>query len=192
MNLIRRARWPVAALAVLALSACGGGDKARVGGNLSGLNPGQTVVLQDNGTDTLTLSSNGSFGFATGLTDGSNYGVTVLTQPAAQICEVSNGSGTIGSNGPDVGNVAVTCITTSSLGGTVTGLAAGTALTLSNGSVLLPLAANGDFAFPGVLVTGTTYEVAISTQPVGQTCTLANGSGTVTAQSQTVMAVSCS
>jgi hypothetical protein len=191
MDTKRRLHLAAAAVAALALGACGGGDKAKVGGTVSGLTAGQTVVLQDNGTDTLTLGSNGGFDFATALADGSAYSVTVLAQPAAEICEVSNGTGTIGSNGPDVGNVSITCIVTSSLGGTVTGLAPGAAVTLSNGTVLLPVAADGSFAFPGVLVAGASYDVSIVTQPVTQACTLANASGTVTAQSQTAISVSC-
>lgn len=74
-----------------------------VGGALTGLLAGKSVVLQDNGGDDLTLTANGTFTFATGAT----YDVTVLTQPTGEACTVTNGSGTIGST--NVTNVAVLC-----------------------------------------------------------------------------------
>ena len=50
----------------------------------------------------------GAFTFATALADGSAYAVSVLTQPADQICTVSNESGTIAS--ADVTDIAVLCV----------------------------------------------------------------------------------
>ena len=79
----------------------------QVGGTVSGLSG--TVVLQDNGGDNLSVSANGGFTFATALSAGSAYSVTVKTNPAGQTCSVANGSGTIGSSG--VTNIAVTCTT---------------------------------------------------------------------------------
>src|SRR5499427_7438289 len=76
-----------------------------VGGTVSGLSG--TVVLQDNGGDTLNVSANGAFTFATALVGGTGYSVTVKTNPTGQTCSVSNGSGTIGS--ANVTNVTVTC-----------------------------------------------------------------------------------
>jgi hypothetical protein len=149
------------------------------------------VVLQDNSTDNLTLTSNGTFSFTTDLSAGSAYSVTVLTQPVGQTCAVANASGTVDSNADSVSNVVVACSTSSSVGGTVSGLASGTSVTLSNGSVLLPIAANGSFAFPGTLTAGSTYNVSISTQPAGQTCTLSNANGTVAANVMAVVVVAC-
>ena len=84
-----------------------GGDVTTypVGGTVSGLSG--TVVLQDNGGDDLSVSASGAFTFATALTAGSAYNVTVKTNPAGQTCSVANGSGTVGSAG--VTNIAVTC-----------------------------------------------------------------------------------
>jgi PKD repeat protein len=80
-----------------------------VGGTVSGLTGG-TLVLQNNGGDNLSITADGSFTFATPLAEGSNYDVTVLTQPADQKCSVSNGSGTI--SGASVTDVVVTCTAT--------------------------------------------------------------------------------
>jgi hypothetical protein len=78
-----------------------------IGGALSGLASGASIVLQNNGGGNLTRSANGAFTFATAITSGALYDVTVLTQPASQSCSVSNGSGTIGS--ANVTNVGITC-----------------------------------------------------------------------------------
>jgi len=79
-----------------------------VGGTVSGLE-GSGLVLQNNGGDDLAISGNGSFTFATALADGSDYAVSVRTQPGApaQQCTVSNGTGTI--SGAAVTDVGVNC-----------------------------------------------------------------------------------
>ena len=79
-----------------------------VGGTVSGLSG--TVVLYDNDGDDLSDSASGGFTFATGLTTGSAYNVTVGTNPAGQTCSVADQAGTVGSS--DITNVAVTCTTT--------------------------------------------------------------------------------
>jgi hypothetical protein len=181
----------VALVSSLLLAACGGGD-AYVGGTVSGLPASTSVVLQNNATDTLTVSANGNFTFATALESSSAYSVTVLTHPAGATCTVFNGSGTIDSNGSDVSNVTVTCIASASLTGTVSGLVAGTAVTLSNAGVTLAVAANGGFAFPGLMSAGTTYSVTVTQNPAGQTCSVANGSGTIVTGTLTNVVVTCS
>ena len=80
-----------------------------VGGTVSGLTG--SVVLIDNGSDSLSVVTDGSFTFATPLAGGAAYSVAVATQPAGQTCAVSNGSGTVGS--ADVSDVTVNCSTTS-------------------------------------------------------------------------------
>jgi 6-phosphogluconolactonase (cycloisomerase 2 family) len=74
--------------------------------NVVGLLPNAGLVLQDNGRDNLTVSSAGTFTFATAIPSGSAYYVTILSQPAGQTCSVSSGSGTVA--GAAV-NVTVTC-----------------------------------------------------------------------------------
>lgn len=81
--------------------------------------------------------------------------------------------------------------TTYTVGGNVTGLT-GTGLALSlNGTENLPLAANGVFTFATQLANGAAYAVTIGTQPVGQTCVVANGSGTIAGANVTNVAVTC-
>lgn len=168
---------------------------ATIGGTLSGLATGASVILQDNGGDALTLSANGSFTFKTPVTGPTDaYAVTVNTQPTTpnQICTVANGSGTAGGN---VTNVAVTCVLSYTIGGTVTGVV-GTGLTLENSSdsEQLPIsAANGNqaFTFKNLVPTGTAYTISISAQPTNpvQTCvvTPSTASGTATANVTSVV-----
>jgi hypothetical protein len=89
-----------------------------IGGTVSGLT-GSGPVLQDSftnttlnysGLDSDSVTGNGTFTFPTALATGSNYNVTVTTQPAGQTCSVTNGSGTVGTS--NVTNITVTCSTT--------------------------------------------------------------------------------
>lgn len=83
----------------------------KLGGTVTGLSSGSVVLA--NGADTVEVQASGSAGatvpftFAATVGDGSNYGVTVLTQPATLACTVANGAGTMGN--ADLTNVAVTC-----------------------------------------------------------------------------------
>jgi len=50
-----------------------------------------TVVLQNDGTDNLTVSADGSYPITTGLRGTEAYDITVLRQPAGQICSAQPG-----------------------------------------------------------------------------------------------------
>ena len=70
-----------------------GPNEYTIGGTVSGLS--DSVVLQNNGADNETLSSDGAFTFSTALSEGSAYAVTVFTQPTGQTCTVTNSSSTV-------------------------------------------------------------------------------------------------
>jgi len=163
-------------------------DTYSVGGNVSGLSG--TVVLQNNGSDNLSISSNGSFTFNTELADGISYSVTVYSQPSGQTCTVTNGSGTI--SGSNVANVSVTCSTATSfsVGGSIIGLS-GTVVLQLNGGNNLTISSSGSFTFASTLSNGTAYSVTVYTQPSGQTCSVANGSGTISGSKITNVTVTC-
>jgi hypothetical protein len=106
--------------ASMLVTACGGGGgydgggssamsslTYSVGGTLSGLNAGGTVVLQNNGGDNLSVTTNGPFTFHTPINYVAGYDVTVLTQPAGQTCTVTGGAGAY--PGMSVSNVQVAC-----------------------------------------------------------------------------------
>ncbi len=151
-----------------------------IGGSVSGLAAGQSVVLQYNGGNDLTANASGVFIFGAPIAHAGAYAVTVSTQPAGQTCTVTNGIGTATAN---VSNVAVTCsANTYTIGGTVSGLAAGQSVVLqNNGGNNLTVNASGAFTFSTPIAHGSAYAVTVSTQPAGQTCTVANGLGTATA-----------
>ena len=155
-------------------------DDYTLGGHISGLEANESVVLQNNAGDDLTLAADGSFTFPSSLNFGDAYDVTVLTQPPApsETCTVSNGSGTMPAN--NINSVSVTCaVNTYTVGGTLAGLFSGGSVVLQiNGSHDQTLTADGNFVFPA-LADGTAYAVTVATQPTGQACTVNNGSGTL-------------
>jgi hypothetical protein len=162
-----------------------------VGGELTNLNSGNTVVLQDNGSDDITLSSDGVFVFSTKVADGSPFEVTVLTQPSEQLCSVSAGSNNI--NGSDVEDVAINCVTnTYTVGGTLSTLGvAKTVVLQNNGGDNLELDANGAFLFSMPVSHGLSYSVAVLTQPSGQFCTVTLGTGTINSANASDITISC-
>ncbi|MBB5208679.1 beta strand repeat-containing protein [Chiayiivirga flava] len=172
-------------------------DTYAIGGSVSGLTPGNSVTLANNGGDALVVSSNGTFVFATPLADGSLYAVTVSTQPTSpnQTCTVASGSGSGTVGGADITSVTVTCVTeTYTVGGTVSGLAAGTSVTLTNnGGDALVVTADGVFTFATALDDGSSYAVAVSVQPTSpdQTCSVTAGSGTLAGAGVDNVLVSC-
>src|SRR3989338_8257900 len=147
--------WCGSLLSVCMLSACnpaGSGTTPaatfRIGGDISGLDRGQSVVLKNNGLDRLTLISNGAFKFSQSVPDGGKYVVTVATQPKDEICTVVKGSGSgVTAN---VTNVRVVCsATTFTIGGSIIGLASGQQVTLNNNNDdPLTIKNNGGFTFP--------------------------------------------
>src|SRR6266436_372215 len=66
---------------------------ATIGGTVSGLVANSSVILQDNGGDSLTITAPGPFTFKTPVSGADVYAVTVVTQPVSpnQICTVANG-----------------------------------------------------------------------------------------------------
>jgi N-acetylneuraminic acid mutarotase len=77
-----------------------------IGGTITGLTAAGLMLA--NGSDTVSPAAGATtFKFATALASGSSYGVTVQTQPAGQVCDVSNASGTVVSAA--VTNVVVSC-----------------------------------------------------------------------------------
>jgi 6-phosphogluconolactonase len=119
-TLVRR---PEVVILCCILAGCGGGGGGSrtpppapgpqtfsVGGTVVGLEA-VGLVLQNNGGPDLAISTSGSFAFPTQLVSGAPYSVTIKTQPSAgpaQVCSVTNGSGTVASSA--VVDVTVTCV----------------------------------------------------------------------------------
>ncbi len=191
-----------------ATTGSGGGDAGldsttgtySLGGGVSGLANGASVVLGD-GTSTTTVTggagSSVSFSFPTAISSGTGYTVGVQTQPTSpsQTCTVNaNGSGTMG--GSNLSNVGVTCTTnTYSVGGTVTGLTSLGLVLQDNNADNMPIGADGSFTFPTMVASGSPYAVTIQAQPTSpaQTCTVSvsGSSGTVTTGNVSAVQVNC-
>src|SRR5579863_6694044 len=207
-------RLAMLAAAGVLLASCGGGGGGStdtttggggnpppqtytIGGSVSGLT-GSGLVLQDNGGNNLSVSAGAkSFTFSTPLNSGTNYSVTVLTQPTnpAQTCAVTNGSGTASAN---VTSVTVACTTNVvaqyTIGGKVAGLTGKGLVLQDNGGNNLSVAANStSFTFSSAINSGSGYAVTVLTQPStpSQTCTVTNGSGTVNGANVTNVQVTC-
>jgi len=108
-------------LLLLSFLSCSGGSSQSppqasysLGGIVTGLS-GTGLVLQNKGGNNLAVSNNGPFMFPTRIGGGGTYNITILTQPSnpAQICRVTNGSGTVHS---DIAGVGVNCIDNPSAG----------------------------------------------------------------------------
>jgi CARDB len=189
-----------ALLAAIALAACGGSQDGggsgmpgtpgfTVGGSVSGLGQGKNASLQMNGGSAVTVSGNGAYSFDGRVQTGFAYSVAVLIQPLGETCVVGNPSGTVGS--ADVTSVSLSCSPLHfSVGGTVSGLA-GSVTLQNNGADTLVVSAAG-FTFPTPIADSARYAVTVSSQPAGQTCTVNNGRGVVTAADVANVAVICS
>ena len=148
------------------------------------------------------VSANVAFVFVTGVTSGGAYAVTVAGFPAGKTCTVTGGSGTASAN---VTSVVVACVTTFSIGGSVSGLVGqGLELVLQNfrGSYegpipntvqTLEIDRNGDFVFATHLPSGT-YRVGVRLQPhsPAQRCMVRSTDFTIAAANVTDVEVACS
>ena len=83
-----------------------------VGGTISGLTG--TLVIANNGVDELTITQNGPFTFTTPLATGSNYEVSIVTQPSGELCSIQNGTGTV--DGANVTDVTISCVSNPDIG----------------------------------------------------------------------------
>lgn len=155
-----------------------------VGGSVSGLSG--TLILQNNGGNNLTVSTNGAFTFPQSVSSGAMYGVTVATQPVGQTCSIANATGNATAN---ITSVSVTCTSYYMIGGSVSGLSGSLALQ-NNGGDTLNVYANGPFTLRQPVNGDSTYNVTIATQPGGQLCTVAAASGVATSNVTSVV-VTC-
>ena len=174
----------------LILQACGGSGSSApnytISASISGLTG--SLTLQNNGSDTLTLSQNGDYTFTTRLNEGTGYNITIQTPAENDTCTLTNSSGTVAKQNI---NISINCVpTTYTLGGSISGLS--DSLTLqNNGSDTLTLTQNGNYTFTTPQINASHYAITISQQPNGQHCTLTNSSGTVAKQNINTIQINC-
>ena len=172
--------------------SAGSGTAYSVGGSVSGLSG--TVVLQDNASDTLSVSANGPFTFAHPAgqrrrlrRDGEDEPVRADLHGGQRLRRDRLGQH------HQRGHLLYRQrrrSTTYSVGGSVSGLS-GTVVLQDNGGDTLTVSANGPFTFATQLAGGAAYAVTVQANPSGQTCTVANGSGTIGSANVTSVAVTC-
>jgi hypothetical protein len=179
--------------------AAGGGSmdagvmRYTISANVTGL-AGMGLKLNNNGSDGLMPTGIGVWVFATMLAPGAPYSVTVSNQPtnAWQTCLVMNGAGTVASASVIV---QVTCTrNTYTIGGNISGLSGSVTLRLtgSGQSDNLITSNVGSFTFPLTRIgSGQQYTVTVFMNPPNQTCTVTNGTGTVTNANVTNVTVVC-
>jgi hypothetical protein len=185
-------RASIALACALSLSACGGSSGQLLLGGTAYNVTKTGLVLQNNGGDDLAIPANGtvSFYFDKLIQVDEAYNVTVKSVPSnVQSCTITNGTGRSAYN---VTNVYVMCtLKTHALKGTVTGNTAGD-LVLVNGSDKVTVPANTSTFSMAPVGEDSPYGVTILTQPSnGQTCTVANGTGTMGTTDVTNIAVTC-
>jgi 6-phosphogluconolactonase (cycloisomerase 2 family) len=163
-------------------------DTYALGGSQSGLAAGKTLVLQNNGRDDLAVADP-TFVFSTKVAIGATYAVTVKTQPAGQICTVSNGSGTMPA--ANVGSVSVVCsAATYTVGGSASGLSGPVVLQV-NGAGDVTIGGDGPFTFAQQLPDLAAYLVTVKSSGPHQRCTVSGAAGTVAGGNVTTAALAC-
>jgi len=180
---------PAANVTDIAVTCTANSTSYTLGGTISGLT-GSGLVLKNNGVTLPVTSGATSFTFGTSLSAGTAYSVSVTSEPAGLTCSLANASGTMPA--ANVTSVTVTCSAQSyTLGGTISGLTSA-GLALANGGNTLGVAANAtSFTMANSVAYASGYAVTVATQPTGETCSVANGSGTMPAANVTNVAVTC-
>jgi len=157
-----------------------------LGGTISSL-AGSGLVISNNGTDSVSISANGSFAFTTTYKVGTTYSLSVSSSPThpTQTCTISNGSGTF--SAANISSVSISCTTTArAVRATVTGIGSGTLVLNNNTSDSLSISSNGSFVFNNDVTIGASYAVTITSAPTSHTCALSGATGTIAGTDATV------
>jgi len=182
-----------AALAcAIALSGCGGGDgDLLLGGTVYGVTKEGLVLTNNGGSDYAVPAQAGGVGqfyFSEQISTDDRYDVQVKSRPSnVSDCTVTYGSGRAGYH---VTSIVVQCeLKRHALGGTISNLRG--PLEIVNGSDKKVIAA-GETTFQMTeIAEDAPYGVSVLTQPPGQTCTVANGSGSMGTALVTNIAITC-
>jgi len=185
-------RTGVALACAATLAACGGGNEnLALGGQVYGLTKSGLVLENLSNKSTVTVPAGSStFVFEQLIASDENFEVVIKTQPTGAVCKLNNGKGKSGSY--SIYSIEVVCVTNSyNVGGTISGLKT-PGLVIINGSTRVDVAANTTtFTLPVKVADGSPYGITILTQPTGQTCAIANGTGTMGSTDINNVAITC-
>jgi len=147
------------------------------------------VVLQNNLTDDLTITGNGTFSFSEKAPWNEAYSVTISSPPGINSCSVINGSGTVGES--DITDIEVICGPKFSIGGTVSNHYPGMVIQ-NNGTDDLLVQGDTDFTFQTEIYKNEPYSVTVKNTPPGTLCIVENGEGAVTDSNIENINIECS
>ncbi|WP_205273126.1 Lcl C-terminal domain-containing protein [Leptospira ainazelensis] len=175
-----------------------------VSGQVIGLNgPGLVLKIQNSensNSETLAISSNGKFQFPSLLPQRSQYTVTVVSTPLAQVCSVRNATGLIAAF--DIDSLVVVCsfssysvkINVSGLFGTGLGL-----VVKNNGTNPITIdscsTSSCSYTFSAPIADGGNYDVTVETPiggPPSQVCSPSGTNSGLISGSDVVVNIVCS
>jgi hypothetical protein len=159
---------------------CLSGTTYNMKATVSGIVAGTSLTLTNNGSNSTPVTSDGPVSLASNLATGKPYWIQVSSQPAGSNCSISGGGTSTTTIANQDINATVTCIpTTYNVGAIISGLSPGAQLTLNdNGANSSTVTKNGLIILTSGASTGTGYQIQITSQPNGQTCSvLGGGSG---------------
>ena len=166
-----------------------------VGGTVSGLTASGLVLKLNNAAILIIPNGASTFKFATSVPTGSSYAVSIGVQPAGHFCSVtggSNGNGTGTMANSAVSSLAINCVKTYKIGGSITGLTATGLILRLNDSLNLPVSNSATtFMFSTALPTGSNYSISIFNSPIGLSCFITNPLGVVAATDISDIIISC-
>ncbi|MEM7179508.1 MAG: LamG-like jellyroll fold domain-containing protein [Spirochaetota bacterium] len=148
------------------------------------------LSLQNNSSDTLSVTADGVHTFATSVATGDSYSISVSSQPSGQKCTLGSGaSGTVAS-----ANISLTLTCGYQVSVTVSNLT-GTGLVLTNNlntSDYVTPTTDGTYTFNQEVSNGASYSVEVYAQP-NQTgaCSVSNAGGTIANANVTNIVVDC-
>jgi hypothetical protein len=174
-------RAGVALVCALGLAACGGGDgDLTLGGAVYGVTKDGLVLQLNGANDTAVVSPYNQFYFEKRIATDDEFNVTVKSVPSnVEKCDINNPKAR--GNYYTVQQVSVVCtLKTHRLQVAVNGLT-GSGLVIVNGTDRQPVSAGATSVEMAKVTEDVPYGVTVLTQPAGQTCTVANGTGTMRA-----------
>ncbi len=182
-----------------------------ISGSATGIS--DTIVIENNHADFITIhpGERAFFTFPTALADGQSYEITLKQTPTGEHCSASaeqtqvDVTGVI--HGNNVTDIHIRCGQANSLlfentggnnplanrftlGGSISNLTSSIVLQ-DNEHDTLTVSSNGAFVFANSLLDHQAYAVSIVTQPTGQTCSISNGSGSVSGGAVTSIDITC-
>ena len=158
----------------------------------SSINLSWTDTSSDETSFVVQRSTTSSSGFATITTLGANTtsyadatGLSASTTYYYQVYATNS----VGDSGFS-NEASATTLSVFTIGGTLNDLV-GSITLLNNGTDALTLNSVGGFSFIIPLNDGASYNVSVQTQPIGQTCSVTNGSGTVSSSNVNNVTINC-